>query len=663
MSGDPRPRSPASFAGAGPVDWALGKAFVHELGKTLLYYLFPDRVDARDWMQAEPLPFDAGAPPAPGDTWFDFVSDTGDSPCIVYSVAYLVHGGLALENGDAYLADHPPELTAPLRVTASDATNAELPRGAFLYVGGDTAYPVADERTVGERFIAPFDYAYETRFPNGAPPPRPLCGIPGNHDWYDGIDGFNRVFRRSPPPPEGTSSTPPARPRGYAAVQQASYFAANLPGNWTFWAFDARGASDVDHRQRAFFHRLPSPRNLLLATPLPAVVYGTAADWTAEFIRDELTSPARDALRLWYSGDLHHYARYDAVTGLGARAFTSLVSGLGGASLHASAAGEHAARASHPSIEQAEREVRRKLFSPFYMLSRTGLLALGFVLGLAGAAGALGTAGEAALLLRPLEFLQALRAPDRTLTPPDGPWILIALALSGILLFFSFRTVKSRMASSESAARRHSPVHRATVAASPLLILILGSVAVAQEDARTFGGVLLDLSFYLAVLALLGGFPLALAAGLREKSPLRRAALAAIGVAFGAIVLALAVVFAFVLERTLGTHPLAIVAAGVLAALGVALLFPLLAAPALAGTFALGAHRPFVSSLAAIDKYGAFIRFRLRTFADGRSILTGFVISVKTPVSARDLAQAEPGSPSLVPGAELIDVFAIDGHP
>jgi hypothetical protein len=25
-----------------------------------------------------------------------------------------------------------------------------------------------------------------------------LLGIPGNHDWYDGLDGFGRLFRRSP---------------------------------------------------------------------------------------------------------------------------------------------------------------------------------------------------------------------------------------------------------------------------------------------------------------------------------------------------------------------------------------------------------------------------------------------------------------------------------
>jgi hypothetical protein len=26
--------------------------------------------------------------------------------------------------------------------------------------------------------------------------PRVLLGIPGNHDWYDGLDGFQRLFRR-----------------------------------------------------------------------------------------------------------------------------------------------------------------------------------------------------------------------------------------------------------------------------------------------------------------------------------------------------------------------------------------------------------------------------------------------------------------------------------
>src|SRR5262245_19111136 len=89
MSDSPSQGTRAIFKGAGPVDWALGKIFVHELGKTLLYYLLPDRVDARDWMEAKPLPLALKSVPVEGavDTWFDFVADTGDTQCLMYAVA------------------------------------------------------------------------------------------------------------------------------------------------------------------------------------------------------------------------------------------------------------------------------------------------------------------------------------------------------------------------------------------------------------------------------------------------------------------------------------------------------------------------------------------------------------------------------------------------
>ena len=45
---------------------------------------------------------------------------------------------------------------------------------------------------------------------------RVLLGIPGNHDWYDGLDGFGRMFRRRPPGVEA------ARARGRRVAADAA---------------------------------------------------------------------------------------------------------------------------------------------------------------------------------------------------------------------------------------------------------------------------------------------------------------------------------------------------------------------------------------------------------------------------------------------------------
>ncbi len=83
-------------------------------------------------------------------------------------------------------------LFAPYRVVEDGAVR-ELPRGDILMWGGDTAYPVATADEIHRRVVQPYNEVLRL-----APAPRParvLLGIPGNHDWYGGLDGFGRMFR------------------------------------------------------------------------------------------------------------------------------------------------------------------------------------------------------------------------------------------------------------------------------------------------------------------------------------------------------------------------------------------------------------------------------------------------------------------------------------
>ena len=57
-------------------------------------------------------------------------------------------------------------------------------------LGGDQAYPSATREAYRQQFEQPYACAFRD-----ADPPRPhLFAIPGNHDWYDGLVAFTRLF-------------------------------------------------------------------------------------------------------------------------------------------------------------------------------------------------------------------------------------------------------------------------------------------------------------------------------------------------------------------------------------------------------------------------------------------------------------------------------------
>ena len=272
----------------------------------------------------------------------------------------------------------------------------ELPRGEFLFVGGDTAYHASDYMTLVNRIQHPFAYAFLDLVKNGliaaAEPSRPIFGIPGNHDYYDQVDGFRRQFRK-PVRPEGP--LPPGRSNpenaqltlaGFKRVQEASYVSLRLPFDWWFWGLDIEPGV-IDRRQQRFLRslgqvvdnqtKLPKPPDkLILATSAPSTIFGRVAtkDQTITKSLDYLKVdppflPRKDAAgkpifqntgdeqlkpgqcRLDLSGDVHHYARYwgpKPANGSSPRkigtaprpssnSYASVVSGSGGAFHHPSA--------------------------------------------------------------------------------------------------------------------------------------------------------------------------------------------------------------------------------------------------------------------------------------------------------------------------------------
>jgi len=403
-----------------PVAWLLGKQLLGGIKGMLLYTAYGAKLDPRDWMTAKETSFDDDGE---DEFWFDYLSDAGDGSKAMYSIAYLTLSSVWTKVDDdttTLPADKDKRKATTLKTDGNDF-NYELPRGKFLFIGGDTSYHAADYLTLVDRFQRPFGYAYQDlrkrKLIDDSQPRRPVFGIPGNHDYYDQVDGFRRQFRKPTrpegplPPPDGSYKSG----KGYAAltlagfkrVQEASYVALRLPFNWWFWGLDTEPGV-IDRRQKEFFSKLKTngeqtglPNKLILATCSPTTVFGRAAEleeikatksmcelglkvpFAARKAGDkpDLSKSGDAALdegqcRLDLSGDVHHYARYwgPAADGVprkhntaerpSATSYASVVSGAGGAFHHPSTTydDEICEQVLYPPEDQSREAVGNTLF-------------------------------------------------------------------------------------------------------------------------------------------------------------------------------------------------------------------------------------------------------------------------------------------------------------
>jgi hypothetical protein len=292
------------------------------------------------------------------DLWIDYVSDTGDDLSVSRAVAGLVAAEYELPD-----PDRPGE-------------HLVAPRGDVLLFGGDTAYPVATAQEISNRVLVPFNEVLAERDDGKA---RVLLGIPGNHDWYDGLDGFGRLFRRRPADEDvdarpsfvgipfrqlehaadwarelvmgGKMEKPEALVlSGYEPVQSASYFVLPLTPEVHLVAVD-RQLRVIDHRQERF-HRKWLERNPQVSPwvllPDPLFAFGEPSPTGVGMVRSlSLALGVRDHFLL--SGDIHHYDRIEE-PGL-----LHVVAGGGGAFLHPASmvARRRATKAQWPTPEQS----------------------------------------------------------------------------------------------------------------------------------------------------------------------------------------------------------------------------------------------------------------------------------------------------------------------
>src|SRR5580765_6968047 len=100
-----------------PTAWLLGTQLLAVLKNLILSSVHRD-YDLRDWMTANPMSL--ANEDDKDEFWFDYLADTGDSPYRVYRLARVLQRPELVVDGET------------------------LPRGRFMFVGGDTGYPTAE---------------------------------------------------------------------------------------------------------------------------------------------------------------------------------------------------------------------------------------------------------------------------------------------------------------------------------------------------------------------------------------------------------------------------------------------------------------------------------------------------------------------------------------
>lgn len=281
------------------VKWFTPSELTRAGAETLISSLFGAYADNRE-LQAvrddiEPVSY-AGE----GEIWIDYVADLGDGWDSTYSIASL--------------------LSAP----TLEVDGVETQRGRLLILGGDQVYPTAKREEYQNRFAGPYRAALPYVRSEDTPPH--LFALPGNHDWYDGLTSFTRLFCQG------------RWIGGWKTQQRRSYFAIELPGNWWIWGVDVQLNADIDQPQLRFFEelgaRIPQGARIILCTAEPSWATAGADEHMADYdglAWFEAQTMGRYGHRhvVGLAGDFHCYARWEHADGR-----QRFISGGGGAYLY-----------------------------------------------------------------------------------------------------------------------------------------------------------------------------------------------------------------------------------------------------------------------------------------------------------------------------------------
>ncbi|NYF43538.1 metallophosphoesterase family protein [Streptosporangium sandarakinum] len=222
---------------------------------------------------------------------------------------------------------------------------------SFAVIASDVIYPAGSGNDYDVKFFRPYqDY------------PAPIYAVPGNHDWYDGLGGFMRVFceapalkaerqgfRLSPSGLRGLLWRKPdvideaalerARERrsepGQRAVQPGPYWALETP-SLLIVGVDTGIRGTLDAGQARWLREVSrDPRPKMLITGKPVYVrdeYRPSALEGGGTIDDIVADPAHNYVAA-IGGDVHNYQRFPVSRG--GRTIQYIVAGGSGAFMHA----------------------------------------------------------------------------------------------------------------------------------------------------------------------------------------------------------------------------------------------------------------------------------------------------------------------------------------
>jgi len=356
-----------------------------------------------------------------GSFWLDYVADTGDGWDPTYCIARL----LALPTLETATPGGPRHATQ---------------RGRVLIFGGDEVYPGASRDTYEERLIQP----YEAAMRRSHPPSPDLFVIPGNHDWYDGLAAFMRLFCAH------------RWVAGRRTRQSRSYFALKLPQDWWLLGTDVQLDSDIDVPQVEYFRSvsaLMGPKDrVILCNAEPAWIRATVTKRRRGYLESNLEYLQEKVLgkriSVFIAGDLHHYRRHEDPEGR-----QKITAGGGGAFLHPTHApaakvllDDYVEKKSFPDEKTSRKLARKNLLlirhSPLFGLL-TGTMYLLLALSAYSEVGHLGitrildvvAAVGHSMVLRPLSLVMGVATLGVFAAFADvafGRWRMLAGALHGL---------------------------------------------------------------------------------------------------------------------------------------------------------------------------------------------------------------------------------------
>ncbi|GAB3394380.1 hypothetical protein GCM10027568_24910 [Humibacter soli] len=293
-----------------------------QVGTATLFADFSDRRESQAIFPQRVIPLPQSDENV--ELWLDFAADLGDGFDATLTVASLLGR---------------PELA----ITTPEGGTVTLPRGAALVLGGDEVYPTASAEAYEDRMLGP----YRAAAPAGEHPDALLFALPGNHDWYDGLTSFLRIFTRR----QVVGS--------WQTVQSRSYFALKLRPGWWLVALDSQLGEYIDGPQLDYFDEalrdLKPGDSIVFCSASPTwetTAYDADAFNSLHYFAENYLLNRRDPdtgalmptgaeIRLWLSGDHHHYSRYEerppgaqgAPVAHDPRATQLMACGLGGAYL------------------------------------------------------------------------------------------------------------------------------------------------------------------------------------------------------------------------------------------------------------------------------------------------------------------------------------------